>query len=287
MSPTIKGVLLGLGGFGLFSIADATIKFLGGSYHPVQIVAFAGGFTLPLIALMWLRARPSLRPRHPWLMALRTLALIANALLVTHAFTTLPLAQAYAIFFTVPLVLTVLAWPVLGDRIDALGGVAVLIGLAGVIVALNPGRVEFGPGHLAAVAGMLMAVVHYLIVRKLGDAEKPVVMLAWPVLGQTLAALALLPGRYQPMPLHDLATVASISVFGMAGTLLMFAAYRIAPPVVVAPTQYSQIAFAAVFGAVFFDEPMTAGTAVGMAIIAVAGLLVVRRQDRPRALSAE
>ena len=50
MTPTIKGVLLGLAGFGLFSIADATIKFLGGSYHPVQIVAFASGFTLPLIA---------------------------------------------------------------------------------------------------------------------------------------------------------------------------------------------------------------------------------------------
>jgi S-adenosylmethionine uptake transporter len=253
----------------------------------VQIVTFASGFTLPLIAVMWAWSRPSLVPRHPWLMALRTMALIANALLVTYAFTTLPLAQAYAIFFTVPLVLTLAAWPVLGDRVDALGGVAVVIGLVGVIVALNPGRVEFGLGHLAAVAGMLMAVVHYMIVRKLGDAEKPVVMLAWPVLGQMLVALSLLPGRYQPMPLHDLATVASISVFGMAGTLLMFAAYRIAPPVVVAPTQYSQIFFAAVFGALFFDEPMTAGTALGMGIIALAGLLVVARQDKTRTLAAE
>jgi S-adenosylmethionine uptake transporter len=130
-------------------------------------------------------------------------------------------------------------------------------------------------------------VVHYLIVRKLGNAEMPVVMLAWPVLGQTLAALALLPGRYQPMPLHDLATVASISVFGMAGTLLMFAAYRVAPPVVVAPTQYSQIAFAAVFGALFFNEPMTARTALGMGIIAVAGLLVAARQDKARPAAAE
>lgn len=287
MTSSLQGVLLGLAGFGLFSIADATIKFLGGSYHPVQIVAFAAGFTLPLIGLMWLRARPSLIPRHPWLMALRTVALIANALLVTHAFTTLPLAQAYAIFFTVPLVLTLVAWPVLGDRVDAMGGVAILLGLVGVLVALNPGRVEFGLGHLAAVAGMLMAVVHYLIVRKLGNAEMPVVMLAWPVLGQTLAALALLPGRYQPMPLHDLATVASISVFGMAGTLLMFAAYRVAPPVVVAPTQYSQIAFAAVFGALFFNEPMTARTALGMGIIAVAGLLVAARQDKARPAAAE
>lgn len=280
MSPTIKGVLLGLAGFGLFSVADATIKFLGGSYHPVQIVAFAGLFTLPLIGLLWLTSRPSLMPRHPWLMLIRTLALIANSLLVTYAFTAMPLAEAYAIFFTLPLVLTLAAWPVLGDRVDAMGGVAVVLGLIGVILALNPGRVAFDIAHLAAVAGMLMAVVHYLIVRKVGEAEASVVMLLWPILATTVTAMALLPGRYLPMPAADIAALAGVSVTGMGGTLLMFAAYRAAPPVVVAPTQYSQIAFAALFGALFFDEPMTADTALGMVVIAVAGILVLARQDR-------
>lgn len=284
MSPTIKGVLLGLAGFGLFSVADSTIKFLGGSYHPVQIVAFAGLFSLPLIGLLWLSGRPSLVPRHPWLMLIRTLALIANSLLVTYAFTAMPLAQAYAIFFTMPLFLTLLAWPVLGDRIDMVGGAAVVVGLVGVIVALNPGRVVFDIAHVAAVAGMLMAVVHYLIVRKVGDTETSVVMLIWPMLGTTATALALLPGRYLPMPVADIATLASVSITGMGGTLLMFAAYRVAPPVVVAPTQYSQITFAALFGALFFDEPMTADTALGMGVIAIAGILVVARQDRKAAL---
>lgn len=67
----------------------------------------------------------------------------------------------------------------------------------------------------------------------------------------------------------------------------MIAAYRAAPPVVVAPTQYSQIVWAALFGAVFFAEPMTVDLAMGMGLIAVAGLLVVRRQDRTRARPAE
>jgi drug/metabolite transporter (DMT)-like permease len=282
MSPSLKGVLLGLAGFGLFSVADATVKFLGGKYPPVQIVAFASGFSLPLIALLWLRSRESLIPRHPGLMAIRTLALIANALLVTYTFTAMPLAQADAIFFTLPLVLTLVAWPLLGDRVDAFGGLAVVLGLLGVIVALNPGHIEFDIAHVAAVAGMMMAVVHYLIVRKVGATESPVVMLFWPLLGQTVVALALLPGRYVPMPMPDIATVASISVTAMAGTLLMFAAYRVAPPVVVAPTQYSQIVFAAVFGAIFFNEPMTAGTALGMMIIAVASCLVLARQEKAR-----
>lgn len=280
MTPSIKGVLLGLAGFGLFSMADATIKFLGGSYHPVQIVAFAGLFTLPLIGLLWLKAPVPLRPVHPWLMAVRTIALIGNGLLVTYAFTALPLAQAYAIFFTLPLILTLMAWPLLGDRVDMLGGVAVILGLIGVIVALNPGRVEFDLAHLAAVGGVVLAAVHYLIIRKTGATEAMAPMMLYPILGQTVSAFLILPDRYVPMPAADLATVAWLTLSGFGGTLLMIAAYRAAPPVVVAPTQYSQIAWAALFGALFFAEPMTPSAAIGMAIIAAAGLIVVARQDR-------
>jgi drug/metabolite transporter (DMT)-like permease len=280
MSQALKGALYGFLGFGLFALADSTIKFLGGTYSPVQIVAFAGLFSLPLIGLLWGIAPVSLRPVHPWLMAIRTVALIGNGLLVTYAFTVMPLAQAYAIFFTTPLVLTLMAWPLLGDRIDLVGGLAVLVGLIGVVVALNPGRVTFDIGHVAAFGGVILAAVHYLIVRKTGGAEANVPMLLYPVLGQTISAFLLLPGCYEPMPLADLATVAGLSVAGFCGTLMMFAAYRAAAPIIVAPIQYTQIAWAALFGALFFGEPMTWQTAIGMAIIALAGVMVVVRQDR-------
>ena len=286
MSPALKGALFGLLGFGLFSLADATIKFLGGSYGAVQILAFMGLFMLPLIGLLWLREPVRLRPVHPWLMAVRTVALIGNGLLVTYTFTVLPLAQAYAIFFTLPLMLTLLAAPLLGDRIDLVAGLAVVLGLIGVVVALNPGRVEFDIGHLAAVGGVILAAIHYLIVRKTGGAEANVPMLLYPVLGQTAAAFLLLPGQYVPMPPTDLAIVAGLSLAGFCGTLMMFAAYRNAAPIIVAPTQYSQIAWAAVFGALFFGEPMTLQTGIGMGIIALAGVLVIARQDRHKVAEA-
>jgi S-adenosylmethionine uptake transporter len=286
MSPALKGALYGLIGFGLFSLADATIKFLGGSYGAVQILAFMGLFMLPLIGLLWLRAPVPLLPVHPWLMTVRTVALIGNGLLVTYTFTVMPLAQAYAIFFTLPLMLTLLAAPLLGDRIDLIAGLAVVLGLVGVVVALNPGRVEFDIGHLAAVGGVILAAVHYLIVRKTGGAEANVPMLLYPVLGQTVAAFLLLPGRYVPMPPADLAIVAGLSLAGFCGTLMMFAAYRAAAPIIVAPTQYSQIAWAALFGAIFFGEPMTVQTGIGMGIIALAGVLVIARQDRHKAAEA-
>lgn len=267
-------------GFGLFSLTDATIKFLGGTYSSVQIVAFAGLFTLPLRGVLWLASPVSLRPVYPGLMAIRTVALIGNSPLVTYAFTVVPLAQAYAIFFTLPLMLTLMAWPMLGDRVDLIGALAILVGLVGVLVALNPGRVAFGIGHAAAVGGVILAAVHYLIVRKTGGEEANVPMLLYPVIGQTTAALLWLPGRYVPMPTADLAAIVGMTLSGFIGTLMMIAAYRAAAPVIVAPTQYSQIAWAALFGAVFFDEPMTADTALGMGIIAVAGVMIVIRQNR-------
>lgn len=279
MSPRPKGALLGLAGFGLFSFADATIKHLGGAFHPVQIVAFAGLFTLPLITLLWLRQPVSLRPVHPWLMALRTLALIGNGLLITYAFTALPLAQAYAISFTLPLIITVLAWPLLGDRVDLSGGLAVLLGLLGVMIALNPGRISFELAHLAAILGTALGAAHYVIIRKTGGVEAMVPMMLYPVLGQTLSAFAILPGRFVPMNLADAATIAAVTLFGFAGTLAMIAAYRIAPPIVVAPLQYSQIAWAALFGALFFAEPMSLQVALGMLIVAVAGVLTMARRD--------
>ena len=141
------------------------IKFLGGTYGPVQIVAFMCLFTLPLIGLLWLARPVSMMPVHPVLMAVRRVAIIGNGLLVTYAFTTLPLAQAYAIFFTLPLILTLMAWPLSGDRVDLVGGAAVIIGPAGVLVALNPRRVEFDIGRPAAVGGVVLAAIPYLIIR--------------------------------------------------------------------------------------------------------------------------
>lgn len=281
MSPSLKASLLGLSGFGLFSLADSIIKYLGGAYGPVQIVAYVGMFTLPLIGLLWLREGGSLRLAFPRLMAVRTAALIANGLLVTYAFGVLPLAQAYAIFFTMPLLIALLAWPLLGERIDLAGGFAVLLGLVGVLVALNPGRMELSFGHLAAILGALAAAVHYLILRRTGHAESAVAMLLYPVLGQTISALLLLPGRHVPMPPADLGLVALLTLAGFTGTRLMIAAYRTAPPIVVAPMQYTQIAWAALFGAVFFNEPMGLQTVIGMSIIAAASLVAIARQDRP------
>jgi len=88
-------------------------------------------------------------PRHPWWLALRTAAAVATGISAFYAFSVLPLAQVYAIIFASPLMITILA--------------AVLVGLAGVMVVLQPGTTELTLGHAAAltvaVSGAIAAIV--------------------------------------------------------------------------------------------------------------------------------
>jgi len=266
----------------LFACADITIKFLGAGYNPFQIIFFAGLMSIPMVTAMAM-ADPSptaLRPVRPGLMALRCVVVVLNGIFGTYAFATLPLAQCYAIFFTMPIFITLLSALLLGERIDLLRGIAVLVGLAGVVVALDPEGASLQWGHAAALAEAVVGAGNYVIIRMSGGVERSVVMILYPIMAQLLVAAAVLPWVYVAMPFFDLALTAVMAAAGFAGYLLIIAAYRRAPGIVVAPMQYSQILWAAVLGALLFDEAMTMRTWAGVALIVVAGVVIVARQDK-------
>ncbi len=268
---------------GLFACADITIKVLGGDYNPFQIIFFAGLMTFPLIAghIIADPITATMRPRKPGLMALRCVIVLLNGIFGTYAFVTLPLAQCYAIFFMMPIFITLLAVPILGEKIDLLRGTAVVAGLIGVLIALDPGTGRLQWGHAAALAGALVGAGNYIIIRKTGAVERTAVLLLYPLILQVAVAAAVLPMVYQPMPFRDLALTALMAAVTFVGYLAIIAAYRRAPGIVVAPMQYSQIIWAAVMGALLFDEHMSVHTVVGTAIIIAAGIVIVARPERP------
>ena len=285
MTPqsNLRGALLGLLGMGMFACTDITIKYLGAGYHPFQIIFFAGILSVPIVALYAMAgpADAGLRPRQPRLMALRCGFVLLNTIFGTYAFASLPLAQCYAIFFTMPILIALLSWPVLGEKIDPLRGVAIVLGLGGVIIALDPGRATLGWGHVAALAGALAGAVNYVIMRQTGRAERTAVLILYPLMLQTAVAALVLPWVYLPMPLADLGRTGFMSLTTFIGYFLIIAAYRRAPGVVVAPMQYSQIIWAAIMGAVLFGERMSGQMVLGTALIIASGIAIVARQDKP------
>ncbi|MGQ0565868.1 MAG: DMT family transporter [Gemmobacter sp.] len=277
MPAHLRGALLGLAAFGLYALYDITIKYLGGAYSPVQILFCAGLFALPMVlAQVQATTGPKgLRPVLPGWMALRALVALVNGVLGAFAFALLPLAEAYAVFFTMPLMIALLGVFLLGEPMDLRRGLAVLCGLAGVAVALQPGQAPVTAGHLAALAAAALGALNYVILRRTGRVERPAVLLFWPMAVQLGATGLAMPFLWRPMPPSDLALTLLMAVELVAGGLVIIAAYRAAPVIVVAPMQYSQILWGVAFGALFFDEGLDLPTAIGILIIVASGLVIL------------
>ena len=166
----------------------------------------------------------------------------------------LPLAQTYALFFATPLLITLLAIPMLGEKVGIRRGLAVLVGLLGVLIVLRPGQADLQLGHLAALTAAVTGALASVIVRKIGQEERSVVLMLYPMVANFLVLGLALPFVYVPMPIEHLGMLGIIASFGFVATLLVISAYRTAEAVIVAPMQYSQIIWAAIYGWLFFDE---------------------------------
>ena len=282
MSGNAKGALLALLAFGIFSTHDVVVKILGGLYSPIQIVFFSVLLSFPLAMVMLMRdATPgTLVPVHPWWLALRTVAAVITGVSAFYAFTVLPLAQTYAILFASPLLITILALPVLGEKVRLRRWMAVLVGLGGVLVVLRPGQTDLSLGHLAALAAAIGGSVASIIVRKIGSEERPVVMLLYPMMVNFIVMACALPFVYQPMPIEHLGLLAIIAAFAWVASRLVIAAYQAGEAAIIAPMQYSQIIWASLFGFLFFEETIDQPTAIGAGIIIASGMYIVLRESK-------
>lgn len=279
-SPSpLRGAFLALAAFCAYACSDVSIKALGGNLNSFQVMFVAGICTIPFVLaqIFWMDRRASLIPALPKLTAARVVITLIGSACVTYTFTHLALAQCYAIFFSMPLIITVLAWPLLGESIDPIRGLIVLCGFAGVLIALQPGTTQFHLAHLTAVVGAVTGALNSLMLRKIGHREKAGVILLYPLVGQTLGAACVLPFVWVPMGLLDVGIGVQTGLFGAAGGLFIISAYRIAPAIVVAPMQYSQIFWASILGLIFFGERPSPAITFGIAVIIAAGisLLVV------------
>ena len=205
---SLRGVGYALISFAIFATHDVVIKKLGGIYAPFQLIFFAVLLSFPLVTLMLMRdTTPGhLRPVHPWWVAVRTCAGVIGGTSAFFAFSVLPLAQTYAILFASPLLITVLAIPILGERVRIRRWLAVIVGLAGVMVVLRPGGegTSLSLGHAAALTAAVFSALAAIIVRKIGNEERSVVLLLYPMLGNFLVMACFLPFYYIPMPIEHL-----------------------------------------------------------------------------------
>ena len=282
MTESLKGLVAALLAFALFSTHDAIIKELGASYPVFQIIFFTMLFAFVPMSMMMLadKAVDNFRPRHPLLVLSRAgLAIIAMSC-GFYAFTALPLAEVYALLFAMPLLITALSVPLLGETVRAQRWAAVIVGLVGVLIVLRPGVTELTLGHAAALTAAFANSLSTILVRKLGSKERPAVLILYPMILSMMAMSMTLPAFYVPVKLVDLGLMAAIGFLSVCAQFLTITAYKAAPAAVVAPLQYSQILWASLFGVLFFSETPDFYVGLGSAVIIASGIFVVWRESR-------
>lgn len=279
-SGNLRGALLALLAMGLYATHDVVIKVLAETYPSLQILFFSSLLSFPLVAVILLQdsTHGTLRPAHPGWVALRSACTVMAGVCGFYAFSNLPLAQVYAILFATPLLVTILSIPILGEHVGIHRWIAVIVGLAGVLVVLQPGGEPLALGHAAAMLGAISSATGSVIVRRLGRSERPVVLMMWPMLGNFVLTGAALTLDYQPMQLPDLALAGLIACLGLIAGFLVIAAYRTGEAAVVAPMQYSQILWATAYGWFLFGEGLDRPTAIGATIIILSGVYIVWRE---------
>jgi len=274
-----RGIGLSLAAFGIFSLHDALIKSITGV--PVfQIVFFVVLFSfVPFVFMLTLSGKPiSLRPNLPGLVGLRCLFGLGSLLCVFYAFNNLPMTQVYSLLFSAPVLITLLSIPILGERVKLIRWIAILLGLAGILVVLQPGVVELSFGHLAAVVAAVCVASASVVTRKIGAREHTVTLLLYPMLTNVVVSGVLVCFVYLPMPGIVLLKMCAIGLLSVVAQMLMIHAFRSCEAQYIAPMQYSQMLWAVLYGVLVFNESIDRNVVLGSLVIVISGLLFIWRE---------
>ena len=292
-----RGILFLCVGLFIFSLQDAIIKQVSGAYALTQVVCIRSCVGVPLLLALVQRevGWRALLTSGVGALVLRGLIMFGAYTAYYMAFPALPLADAVALYFTVPLFLTALAVPVLGEHVGWKVWAAVIVGFGGVLVMLQPGNGLFEPAALLSLLAAALYGMSMLMARKLGNTQVASVMAFYQnslfLLGSALAAAVLYLMHIQTathpslmflvrpwvMPtLPDTLLIAACGVIAALGTMFLTNAYRIAKTSVVTPFEYTGMLWAPLWGFLFFAEVPKLTTLAGAAIIGMAGLIAMR-----------
>lgn len=281
----LRGIALFVASLLLFACMDTTTKYLA-ERHDVPLIVAARyiGNLLLMVALLAPRHGAALvKTQRTGLVVIRALCLAVSSVLVGMALQRMPVAETTAINFLAPMLVVLVAGPLLGERPGRVGWAAAFFGFVGVLVIVRLGSGLETFGVICALAGVTVNMGYQLLSRVLVATESTLSMLFYTALcGSIIFSLALpwyLTGEVPP-PFECLLFL-SLGVYGGLGHFLMTAAYRHAPASLLAPTNYLQLLWAGMLGWLVFGHLPDRISLLGMAIIAASGVAVALRSRRP------
>ena len=264
-----------------FALMDAVLKTLSGHYPPLQIACLRGATALPLVLawIQWRRGWHTLRQLRWSLHILRGCLGITMLALFTRGVSELPLSAAYTLFFIAPLLITALSVPMLGEHVGPRRWAAIAVGLVGVLVVLRPtGEGLFGWAGLAVVVAAAGYALSAILVRVLHRTDSGQSMVFWMLVMTAVGASLLALPAWVPLRAVDAWVIAGVGVTGFLGQVAITEAFRSGEASVVAPFEYSALAWGLGLDLMIWGVLPDGWTFFGAGIIVASGLYMVHRE---------
>lgn len=271
----------------VLAFADAVLKFLGRTIHPVELSFFryCVGFLMlaPLFLRLGIRSFTTTRlDLHLWRLGLATLGQTG----VFIAFVNLKLADATAIWFSKPLFTTVVAIFILSEFVPARRWIATIIGFAGVIVMLRPGAGVIDPFALVAVGAALCMAVANILIRLMAPTESPMCILFYYHIGGIALLLGPALWVWQTPGGMEWFLIAAMGIGQTIGMICFVRGFSIGEANAIGPSEYVRLIYAGLIGYFVFGESVDSWTVIGGAIIVGSTLYIARDEARrPRSPS--
>jgi drug/metabolite transporter (DMT)-like permease len=278
-SDTLRGIGFVVVAYFLLTVGDVATKLVLPEAGVAGAMIGRGVFgTLGIAGLALAQPVPQpwrmLLPKR-WGMVLLRAALSAFVSLTWYiAWRTMSLADTYAIGFTVPLLMTLMAIPMLGERIRWRRLASTVVGFGGVLIMLHPEGEMWQPVVPLLLAGIVIMALTRIMTRLLATTETAPCLAIWLLIAHTLAGAFMLP-FYPPAGAPSLFTWSALVVVGLANGLghWVFArGYALAPVSALAPYEYTMLPFGGFFGLLVFGEIPSRSTLAGAAVLIGAGL---------------
>lgn len=269
-----------LTGFFLFSGADTIAKLLTADFHAVQIAwARMLGLVLTVVFLLLSKGLQIMHTTKPFLQIARGCVAVGSATLFILAIAYVPLADAVAVSFVAPFMVTVLSAVFLGEKVGIRRWIAVTIGFLATLIVIRPGMGVIHPAVGLVLIAALFFAFRQVISRFLSGSDRSITTVAYTALVAGFLLTLPLPFFWRaPTSIEQLLLFAGLAVLSGFGELLIIKSLEIAQAVVLAPVHYSLILWGTFYGWMVFNQLPDGWTLLGASIIIATGVYTIHRE---------
>jgi drug/metabolite transporter (DMT)-like permease len=289
-SDTLRGIALAVLAYIIWTLGDAMAKWTLPTAGVAGAMLWRGVFGMVTVVAVtvgrpggdgWRRLMPVRWGMVLWRSALSSFVSVAWYI----SWESMSLADTYAVGFTAPLIMTVLAVPMLGERIRWRRALSTLVGFGGVLIMLRPGGDLWTPVVVLLLVGTVVMSVTRIMTRQLTTTETPECQAFWLLICHTLTGLLMLPAFPVPGEIGPVAWLA-LAFLGLSSGLahcVYARAYALAPVSALAPYEYTMLPWGVAAGFLMFGELPSWNTLLGAVVVAASGIYNVYRERVRRA----